>query len=483
MFYPAILVFIWSRILSASILGIDILRHYPGQYRIKMSETTSKKKAESSRHGGRYLMRWEGLKYAASQKSQRLCTAMTLESLGSKDLEKVRISRLTLVNGIDSDDKKLLLAIQSVCNQQGKKLDWDAIAKEVDPQITGGAAVQHLAKLRQRMVAEGFDVPPPLKRGGTATIRGNLSGGGYQKRSGHEAEQTPSIKRGGIRKSAPKQGHKRGPKSRARSSSASSDESEDTSETMDSDEDYPKRKHKGKKAPPTRPTRKAKKRRTTFKEDSNEENDESYDGNNEEQSGNMGNDEDEEAVEHSKSDSDTSFKGTPASESLSPSKMVVLKIRKGSEQYPAGLLHFPAGENGKDNEMKVEDENPVSRNTLFNSNLPQHAHHQIDYSNSTNGIHPAAMYANTSDGSFGSLTQPSPGFLPMHAYHAYPNTLNANIPMVSPLGVLDSLGLNAEVNGLPSMPSDPTFPSLFSAASDLHLDAYNFGYEDELDFE
>lgn len=34
--------------------------------------------------------------------------------------------------------------------------------------ISDGAIVQHLAKLRVRMINAGLDVPPPLRRGGTA---------------------------------------------------------------------------------------------------------------------------------------------------------------------------------------------------------------------------------------------------------------------------------------------------------------------------
>lgn len=63
-------------------------------------------------------------------------------------------------------DKKLLLAIQHVFNKHGASIPWDEIGAVVGPKITGGAVTQHLAKLRLRQIEAGFDVPPPLKKGG-----------------------------------------------------------------------------------------------------------------------------------------------------------------------------------------------------------------------------------------------------------------------------------------------------------------------------
>lgn len=42
--------------------------------------------------------------------------------------------------------------------------------------ITDGAVIQHLAKIRQRMVSQGLDVPPPLRRGGGSIISTTRSG-------------------------------------------------------------------------------------------------------------------------------------------------------------------------------------------------------------------------------------------------------------------------------------------------------------------
>ena len=51
----------------------------------------------------------------------------------------------------DDMDKKLLLAIQSECNAQGVVIPWNNVAALVSPTITGGAVIQHLAKIRIRM--------------------------------------------------------------------------------------------------------------------------------------------------------------------------------------------------------------------------------------------------------------------------------------------------------------------------------------------
>lgn len=51
-------------------------------------------------------------------------------------------------------DKKLLLTIQSECNKHSIQLPWDAIGKTMGEHISGGAVIQHLAKLRTRKSAE-----------------------------------------------------------------------------------------------------------------------------------------------------------------------------------------------------------------------------------------------------------------------------------------------------------------------------------------
>ena len=78
----------------------------------------------------------------------------------------------------DDMDKKLLLTIQSVCNAEGVKIPWDKVGAIMGQHISDGAVIQHLAKLRSRMVTQGLDVPPPLRRGGGTIISTGPSGGG-----------------------------------------------------------------------------------------------------------------------------------------------------------------------------------------------------------------------------------------------------------------------------------------------------------------
>lgn len=63
-------------------------------------------------------------------------------------------------------DKKLLLTIQWACNKKAVKIPWDLVGKEMGETITESAVIQHLAKLRQRMVHDDLPVPPALTRGG-----------------------------------------------------------------------------------------------------------------------------------------------------------------------------------------------------------------------------------------------------------------------------------------------------------------------------
>ncbi|RAL15296.1 uncharacterized protein BO97DRAFT_463312 [Aspergillus homomorphus CBS 101889] len=56
--------------------------------------------------------------------------------------------------------------VLSVCNVQTVKIPWADVASTMGHNVTEGAIVQHLAKLRSRRVAAGKPVPPPLRRGG-----------------------------------------------------------------------------------------------------------------------------------------------------------------------------------------------------------------------------------------------------------------------------------------------------------------------------
>ena len=66
----------------------------------------------------------------------------------------------------DAMDKKLLLAVQYQCNSIGLAIPWNDIGTLMGPKITGGAVIQHLAKMRTRMITQNLSVPPPLRRGG-----------------------------------------------------------------------------------------------------------------------------------------------------------------------------------------------------------------------------------------------------------------------------------------------------------------------------
>lgn len=89
-------------------------------------------------------------------------------------------------------DKKLLLAIQSVCNADGVKIPWDKVGKIMGDKISDGAVIQHLAKLRQRMVSQGLSVPPPLRRGGGSLISTGYSGGSSIMRSSNQNGGPPA---------------------------------------------------------------------------------------------------------------------------------------------------------------------------------------------------------------------------------------------------------------------------------------------------
>ena len=82
-----------------------------------------------------------------------------------------------LTHTIVEHDQRLLLCIQYTCNEKGIKLPWEAIAKQLDPKATEGAVSQHLAKLRARLIEQGQEVPPSLRRGGTVSTP-RLSVGG-----------------------------------------------------------------------------------------------------------------------------------------------------------------------------------------------------------------------------------------------------------------------------------------------------------------
>ena len=94
-------------------------------------------------------------------------------------------------------DKKLLLTVQFVCNAEGVKIPWDKVGIVMGDEISDGAVIQHLAKLRSRMLKAGLDVPPPLRRGGGCGLSGRNSGeGSSQSKPTPVKKVKPNTKKG-----------------------------------------------------------------------------------------------------------------------------------------------------------------------------------------------------------------------------------------------------------------------------------------------
>ncbi|OCT45594.1 hypothetical protein CLCR_01515 [Cladophialophora carrionii] len=75
-------------------------------------------------------------------------------------------SKPRILNRWDDDlDKGLMLCIQYACTEAGLKIPWARVAEIMGPTFTEGGIVQHLAKLRNLMMAAGIAVPPSVKRG------------------------------------------------------------------------------------------------------------------------------------------------------------------------------------------------------------------------------------------------------------------------------------------------------------------------------
>ena len=133
-------------------------------------------------------------------------------------------------------DKKLLLAIQYQCNRAGITIPWDGVGNLMGEKITGGAVIQHLAKLRVRMVAFNLSVPPPLRRGG--------GGGGGSSRASTSAKPSQTkTKATSPPKKSNVQAKSVATKSAAKSkkagkkASSTSDESDDEEDWKDEDSD------------------------------------------------------------------------------------------------------------------------------------------------------------------------------------------------------------------------------------------------------
>ena len=134
----------------------------------------------------------------------------------------------------DAMDKKLLLAVQYQCNSVGLAIPWNDIGTLMGPKITGGAVIQHLAKMRTRMIAQELSVPPPLRRGGGGARISTTTTSSAPK------TKTTSIKKGGngkanqtSTKAMPGKSKKAGKKA----PSSDSDESDEDDGWKDDDSD------------------------------------------------------------------------------------------------------------------------------------------------------------------------------------------------------------------------------------------------------
>ena len=131
-------------------------------------------------------------------------------------------------------DKKLLLTVQYECSKAGVTVPWDAVAETMGPKITGGAVVQHLAKLRNRMIEQGLSVPPPLKRGGGST---RISTSATTTPKAKATSKKTDVAQASAKSAKPKSAKPKAAKKGTQGSGDSEDE-DDAWSNDDSDADY-----------------------------------------------------------------------------------------------------------------------------------------------------------------------------------------------------------------------------------------------------
>lgn len=126
--------------------------------------------------------------------------------------------------------------MQSVCSDKGVKLPWDDIGATMEEHVSGGAIIQHISKLRQRLEAMGKNVPPPPRRGGGY---GNSSSKGRNVGFDTPATRTPT---------APKRMRASANVSSKIMGSDTGEEEIDVDGASDSEEEFGSRKSKADKA-------------------------------------------------------------------------------------------------------------------------------------------------------------------------------------------------------------------------------------------
>ena len=126
-------------------------------------------------------------------------------------------------------DKQLTLAMQYEANRAGIALPWEKIGARMDEQITGGAVIQHLAKMRARLVEQGEPVPPSLRRGG-----------GTSRAPTNTTSVTTMVKHSPNKKATPSKSKSAKSKKASKKASPGSDDSDEDDDWMqdESDADY-----------------------------------------------------------------------------------------------------------------------------------------------------------------------------------------------------------------------------------------------------
>ncbi|KAF7162624.1 hypothetical protein CNMCM5623_007849 [Aspergillus felis] len=104
--------------------------------------------------------------YNISRYQSSLKAKSTDINMSTLKKELNRPKKRTLVRWDSDLDELLLLTVQSVCNAKNVKIPWADVASTMGHNVTEGAIVQHLSKLRSRRVDADKPVPPPLRRGG-----------------------------------------------------------------------------------------------------------------------------------------------------------------------------------------------------------------------------------------------------------------------------------------------------------------------------
>ena len=96
---------------------------------------------------------------------------------------------------VDWEEKMLMLSLQLAANERGITLPWYRVVhhlNNLDIPATEGAIIQHLAKMRQRLVASGEGVPPALRRGGVTNVgsKGSTARSSATKQSATKSNKT-----------------------------------------------------------------------------------------------------------------------------------------------------------------------------------------------------------------------------------------------------------------------------------------------------